>query len=90
MAKRSKVQSIGADPGVIEATVLEQSEDVGIVLLIDARVIVAGHVTGRQYVWEGAGAEVKVAKEDAEEILSKRYGGCCGGSPSPRFQLVEV
>ena len=44
--------------------------------------------SGKEYLFNGSGAEVKVKSEDVEELLAKRRGGCCGGSESPMFELV--
>lgn len=44
--------------------------------------------SGKIYLFNGSGAEVKVKSEDVEELLAKRRGGCCGGSESPMFELV--
>lgn len=45
--------------------------------------------TGNSYVWPTSGSEVKVHPTDAKWLLSKIRRGCCGGSDSPYFELVE-
>jgi len=45
-----------------------------------------GPVTGKTYVFSGAGAIVDVDKEDAEIMLEKRGGTCCEGSGSTQPQ----
>jgi hypothetical protein len=62
-------------------------ERVKIRSLLDARLLVASS-SGEQYVFERAGSEVNVLKEDVNTLLEKRHGGCCGGSPYPLFELV--
>jgi hypothetical protein len=39
-----------------------------------------GHISGKQYVWDGAGRMVDVNEEDVPYLLSKRIGrgSCCG------------
>jgi len=65
-------------------------EFVSIRSLVDALVKVTGTVTGNQYVWARAGAEVEVDTRDKDEILNKKRGrACCGGqSGTSLFELV--
>lgn len=51
-------------------------------LLIDAKVIAAGYVTGNSYKFNGAGSVVDVDERDVENLVNKRQGGrqCCGGT----------
>jgi hypothetical protein len=46
---------------------------------------------GRKYIFNGAGAEVKVLEEDVAFLTDKkRQGGCCGGQTSkPIFEIVR-
>lgn len=52
-----------------------------------------GLVTGKQYIWNGAGDVVGVDHEDAPYLLSKRIGGrsCCGVQQNGNklFERVE-
>lgn len=59
--------------------------------LIDAHVTYSGRISGRQYVWERAGAIVEVDERDVPELLSKRRGKkpCCGQERTKLFQLAE-
>lgn len=53
---------------------------------------IKGPVTGRLYVFEGAGAIRNVDSRDVEGLLSKLKGEkCCNGvlGPQPVFRLVE-
>lgn len=59
--------------------IYNQIEIVAIRSRIDARFLVTGAVTGKQYEWPRSGAVVDVDAKDAEEILNKKRGrGCCG------------
>lgn len=51
---------------------------------------ITGAVTGKQYVFPGAGSIVDVDEEDAEIMLTKKSGHpcCTGGSPTPYFRKV--
>ena len=57
---------------------------------IDSRYIVVGDKSGERYVFDGAGAEVKVLEEDVPQLLGlKRGKACCGGtSGTPIFEKV--
>jgi len=58
---------------------------------IDAKVKVTGTVTGNLYIFDRAGAVVKVDIRDKDEILNKKRGrACCGGTSGKLlFELVE-
>lgn len=83
-SKRVKVES--------EPTV-QLRETVKIILLQPVKLHTIGKITGRKYLWNGAGSVIEVDKEDAEEILKKRTRPCmtCTGLPmeSPYFELVR-
>lgn len=65
------------------------SETVVLINLVPCKLICGGPVTGQIYTFERPGSAVKVAKEDAEIMLTKRKGDtCCGGTPSPMFELA--
>jgi hypothetical protein len=68
----------------------EYTTQVSIVSMVDATVKVTGTVTGKQYVWNGAGSIVSVDILDKDEILDKKRGrACCGGqSGTNLFALV--
>lgn len=67
----------------VEEVIPEPSEQVSVrlQLQIDAKVSVTG-VSGKKYVFNGAGSIVDVDEMDAEYLLQKRQGGrqCCGGT----------
>ena len=50
-----------------------------------------GKVTGKQYIFRGAGSIVEVDDEDGEIMKMKmsRQPCCSGGPPTPYFQVVE-
>lgn len=83
----SSVSRINALTSAYDETVSEEVY-VKIRSLIEARLLVAGSVTGEQYVFECAGSEVKVNIKDVNALISRRYGGCCGGTPYAIFELV--
>jgi hypothetical protein len=97
MAKRSNVPSnnraelgeVEVEERKLEKEAVFEPELVLIRNLHPANVIVAGAVTGTKYVFNGAGAEVKVDRRDMSEMLGKLRGGCCGGSKSRMFELVK-
>ena len=60
--------------------IIQSSETVQLVLLRDIKLKYAGPVSGKLYIFSGAGAIVDVDKEDAEIMLEKRGGICCDGS----------
>jgi hypothetical protein len=46
--------------------------------------------SGKQYVFDKAGAEVNVDIEDAPGILAKRSGrSCCGPGYTPFFEMKQ-
>jgi hypothetical protein len=72
-----------------ELTVLEP-ERVAIRSMIPARTKWRSPKTGEVYLWERAGAEVKVLIDDVEFLLNhKRGGSCCGATRQASFELVE-
>lgn len=67
------------------------SDYVTLRLLIPVTMYVTHTVSGNQYVFYGAGTEVKVLRVDAENLLQRRTPpGCCGtgGEGTPYFELV--
>ena len=71
----------------------ERVESEKLVLLIDANVRVQGSVSGKMYVFSGAGSIVDVDKRDMNDLLQKRQGGrqCCGGGEfgNQVFEFLE-
>ena len=95
MEKRSDYKSKRERVKVLDKVVkeaLEQPETVRLVLLRDLKLNYTGHVTGKLYVFNGAGAELPIDKEDADIMLKKHGGICCEGSgsnkPHPYFGIV--
>jgi len=69
------------------------SETVRLVLLRDLKLNIIGKSTGKLYRFYGAGYQLDVDSNDAEEMLKKR-SGACGGCPSsigptPYFDIIE-
>ena len=65
---------------------------VRLVLQKRKRVRVTGAVSGKEYVFPGAGSELDVDERDVPALLAKGAGrkNCCGGAqPSPYFQIVK-
>jgi len=67
------------------------TETINLVSLIDARILVTGTVTGKQYEFARAGTPVAVDIRDKDELLNKKRGrACCGGnSNSAIFQIAD-
>jgi hypothetical protein len=69
----------------------QYTDTVSIVFLMDAIYTFTGTVTGKTYVFNGAGAVAQIDVRDKDEILDKKTGrACCGGESYKHvFQLVE-
>lgn len=61
-----------------------------LVLLKDVKLIIPGPVTGKEYIFDGAGSVVDVDDIDVPGLLEKKnQRSCCGvGAPTPYFSLV--
>ena len=58
-------------------------------LMRDVKLTTKGKITGTEYQWSGAGAEVDVRQLDVETLLQKGvYKSCCGSIGSPMFEIV--
>jgi hypothetical protein len=68
--------------------IVDTVSTVSITSLMDARVLITGTVTGKQYVFSKAGTVVEVDKLDADEILNKKRGRVCCGKAGNLFQLT--
>jgi len=97
MAKRSQLYGnypVSEDPlaNEDENRALADSDEVTLRNLVPARVYMDRAPSGRTYVFERGGAEVKVSLEDVDFLLSMRRGGnpCCGGRQpaKPLFERV--
>lgn len=66
-------------------------ETVSITNLLDGIVKITGTVTGKQYMFNGAGDSQQVDIQDKDELLNKKRGrACCGGeSYTSIFVLSE-
>lgn len=61
-------------------------------LLRDVTYKATGDVTGKEYIWNGAGSVVEVNSEDKNEIMdanNKIPNSCCGGKIGKKFEIVE-
>lgn len=66
----------------------EEPKTVRLTLQRPVKLIIVGPVTGKQYVFPGAGSSVDVDALDAPKLLEKRAAGtCCGGEHQPYFLL---
>lgn len=85
MAKRSN-NRLDSIISTLETVV----DEVEIRSLWPAHVKCTGNVTGRVYDFPSAGSTVKVDRRDVSVMLTRKGGGsCCGGKPSPMFELVS-
>lgn len=68
---------------------VEQNETVPVMLMKSMIVKIKGEVTGKQYVFNGAGSIVQVDQEDINGIINKNRirQSCCGSYSSPYFSL---
>lgn len=58
-------------------------------LMRDVKLTTVGKVTGTQYQWSGAGAEIDVYQSDVETLLQRGvYKSCCGSVGTPYFEIV--
>lgn len=57
-----------------------------------SRLIYAGHVSGKEYIWSEGGAIVKVLEEDVPFLLEKRIGSksCCGAVNTDGNKVFEL
>jgi len=68
-------------PSFFGHTDSNSSKDVVIRLKLDTRFKIVGVPSGKEYLFSGAGAEVKVALEDVPFFLEQHRGAsCCGGT----------
>lgn len=88
MAKRNTYESYGQRVKA-DVPVKARTKTVRIVLLKDVKLKVIGSVTGRSYVFDGAGSACRVDERDLPKLLEKNTrGGCCGGPAiSPYFEV---
>ena len=79
------------DSNSVKAIKEEAPVEVELVLLKNVTLNVTGKVTGRVYVFDGAGSKVNVDERDAQALLSRNRGiSCCSGnSASPYFEIVR-
>ena len=69
---------------------IPEVEVVSVVLTRHKIVTVTGKVTGRKYIFRGAGSIVDdVDKRDAEIMINQPLPpSCCGSYPTPQFQIL--
>lgn len=66
-------------------------ETVRLRLMREVQLTTKGLVTGNDYHWFGAGSTETVDKRDLEHLLKRGYWkSCCGGTPSPYFEIMEA
>ena len=72
-----------------EEMAIEEITIVRLRLMRDVKLTTKGKITGTEYQWSGAGAEVDVRQLDVETLLQKGvYKSCCGSIGSPMFEIV--
>jgi len=61
-------------------------------LVYPAKITRTGQVSGKEYVWQQAGAIVEVFKDDVPQLLKSKIGstGCCGSSKRGGNLLFQV
>ena len=79
------------DSNSIKTLKEETPVEVELVLLKNVILKTIGKVTGRVYVFNGAGSKLNVDERDAQALLSRNRGiSCCSGnSASPYFEIVR-
>lgn len=89
MAHATKVWDKGNSTPVVKTDTMSD-EYVLVQSLMDATVKLTGTVSGKQYVFHGAGSIVKVDIRDKDDIINKKRGrACCSGTQGHNlFQLV--
>lgn len=85
MVKQSKFYLPHAESKIDDISIVHTDSDsfheVVIRLKLDTQFKIVGVPSGREYFFNGAGAEVKVALEDVEFFLEQHRGAsCCGGT----------
>ena len=87
-----KLNKVMYKPVELKVEVPKQKEyneidTISIISLIDAKLTITGTVTGKLYVFNGAGTAQEVDILDADDMLNKKRGkACCGGTSTPLFQ----
>jgi hypothetical protein len=99
MGKRSTVfdeRSVEDDALEVEEVVsydeVVEVETERVQLVYPARITRIGQTSGKEYVWDKAGAIVDVLKEDVPQLLKSHIGtvGCCGSSKRGGNMLFQV
>lgn len=97
MAKRSEshISSVIKTDGIansdaISYTTVEQS--VKIVNKFPATISLKGLITGKLYVWNGAGTVIEVDSRDVDDLLTKKIGetACCGQTQRGNILFEKV
>lgn len=77
----------------VKVDTVQLRDTVRLVLLQPVIMKAIGSVTGKEYLWSGAGSITEVDAEDAEGLINKRTYNCgnCPNSslPSPYFEIVR-
>ena len=67
----------------------DQNKEVELRNLYPSIIEGVGRVTGRRYLWNGAGTVVKVDEQDASDFLQRELPPTCCGGANGRFKYFE-
>ena len=75
---------------VKDIPVTKEVPTIRLVLLRNTNMKIRGSVTGKDYLFSGAGSELEVDEKDAPRMLDMRRNSCnCSGMPGlPYFEIV--
>lgn len=81
MAKRSDLQS--------DSFLIDEPVFVRLASLRAGKIFATGPITGKQYVFDGAGSQQDVDELDAVEFLKRTHQSCCTGNVGHYFEVVR-
>lgn len=88
MESGSRNKRVSKSTGVRSSKTPSEPKYVRLQSLYGGKLIYPGPISKTKYEFNKSGAVVEVLEEDANIMLSRMRGGCCGGSPSPYFVKV--
>ena len=90
MDVRDSPKRISQRVEVKDIPVTKEVSTIRLVLLRNTNMKIRGSVTGKDYLFSGAGSELEVDKKDAPRMLDMRRNSCnCSGMPGlPYFEIV--
>ena len=71
--------------------VVEESTTVRVMLMKSTILKMVGHVTGKEYIFNGGGSIVEIDIEDIDNLIEHnvRIQSCCGSFSSPNFEILS-